>query len=320
MICSSPFFSCLGALSGRIVDEGLTTDSVTTGTLPERQGPRVFFSTLRSISIPAWNLLFEARGKAVVLGQFARAVDLCIEDHIIALVLPAVGNGPFHGVVSSLPDGSLPREIPFAWENGRLRLGSWLVRMAPPLALWDPRVAWETLWLDGRAFAQLRMLVEAEARRRGAWQDGGVSIGGGFGRQGAPVAALATAWKSGDADAVLAAAAALAGWGPGLTPSGDDFLAGLMLALWAREGEAARPLCAQIVAAAAPRTTRLSGAFLRAAADGLADERWHALLYALAGASGPALEQAAQAVLAFGATSGLDMLAGFLWGWVMGNG
>jgi hypothetical protein len=26
------------------------------------------------------------------------------------------------------------------------------------------------------------------------------------------------------------------GWGPGLTPSGDDFLAGLMLSLWVQKG------------------------------------------------------------------------------------
>ena len=114
------------------------------------------------------------------------------------------------------------------------------------------------------------------------------------------------------------AVTALAGWGPGLTPSGDDFLAGLMLSLWAREGEAARPLCVRIAAAAAPRTTRLSGAFLRAAAEGLADERWHALLHTLATGPEAAIARTAQAVLAFGASSGLDMLTGFLWR--MGNG
>jgi hypothetical protein len=65
--------------------------------------------------------------------------------------------------------------------------------------------------------------------------------------------------------------------------------------------------------AAAPRTTSLSRAFLRAAADRMADERWHTLLGALKSADPQSVEQAFHAVVAYGATSGLDMLAGFLW-------
>jgi hypothetical protein len=65
-------------------------------------------------------------------------------------------------------------------------------------------------------------------------------------------------------------------------------------------------------AATEGRTTRLSRAFLEAARDGLADERWHSLLGALAGASAAEFGGAAGAVFAFGATSGLDAVAGFL--------
>ena len=73
-----------------------------------------------------------------------------------------------------------------------------------------------------------------------------------------------------------------------------------------------------ILEAAGPRTNRISRAFLRAAREGQVDERWHRLLAALAGPT-PAsleqitLEQRTRAILAFGASSGLDMLAGFLW-------
>jgi hypothetical protein len=71
-------------------------------------------------------------------------------------------------------------------------------------------------------------------------------------------------------------------------------------------------LCAWITRAAAPRTNRISRAFLKAARDGLADARWHALLDTLAAGDGPAMQQAARSVLTFGATSGLDTLIGFL--------
>jgi hypothetical protein len=175
-------------------------------------------------------------------------------------------------------------------------------------------VAWEQLSFDPKAQSELRAFVEMTAQSRGVWQNG-VVLGGAAGKKRvSPLPMLDAAAKNGDADAFMTAAVALAGWGPGLTPSGDDFLAGLMLSLWAYYGERARPWCIQIAAAALPRTTRLSGAFLQAAANGLADARWHALLQALAGAPGIRLEQAVRDALAFGATSGLDMLAGFLYG------
>ena len=67
------------------------------------------------------------------------------------------------------------------------------------------------------------------AQSRDAWQDG-IILGGAVGKgQASPLTALGAAGKSGDADGFVAAAALLAGWGPGLTPSGDDFLAGLMV-------------------------------------------------------------------------------------------
>ncbi|OQA14829.1 MAG: hypothetical protein BWY63_03070 [Chloroflexi bacterium ADurb.Bin360] len=179
-------------------------------------------------------------------------------------------------------------------------------------------MAWEEFSIDAEAYRDLSAFVKVAAQSRDAWQDG-VILGGAAGkRQVSPLTALDAAGKSGDADAFVAAAALLAGWGPGLTPSGDDFLAGLMLSFWAQKGEAARPLCERIAAVALLRTTRLSGAFLQAAANGLADARWHALLHALTGAPGVMLKQATREVLAFGATSGLDSLAGFLWG--LGNG
>jgi hypothetical protein len=97
-----------------------------------------------------------------------------------------------------------------------------------------------------------------------------------------------------------------------LTPAGDDFLAGAMLWGWL-----AHPtpdfLCRLVIEAAVPRITTLSAAFLRAAARGECSAAWHALLAALSRGSDEEVARAARDVLALGATSGADTLAGFLW-------
>ncbi len=124
---------------------------------------------------------------------------------------------------------------------------------------------------------------------------------------------LKAAWMAGG-EALEKAAASLAGWGMGLTPSGDDFMAGMMLALWV-DRAALTPRAAFLYRVAAPRTTLLSRAFLRAARDGLADAHWHHLLRALAEGGEAEIRHAASETLAFGATSGVDMAAGFLFYW-----
>jgi len=106
----------------------------------------------------------------------------------------------------------------------------------------------------------------------------------------------------------------LAGLGPGLTPAGDDFLAGVLLAL-AEE----RPTDADLgeiadllLETAAPRTHEISAAYLKTAHAGEAHERWHALLGALSAGDSTAIEDTAHGVVEVGETSGADMLAGFL--------
>ena len=106
----------------------------------------------------------------------------------------------------------------------------------------------------------------------------------------------------------------LAGLGPGLTPAGDDFLAGVLLAL-AEQRQADVELgeiADLLLETAAPRTHEISAAYLKTAHDGEAHERWHALLGALAAGDTAAIGEAAHGVAQVGETSGADMLAGFL--------
>jgi hypothetical protein len=125
---------------------------------------------------------------------------------------------------------------------------------------------------------------------------------------------LRGALQAGDQRKLTGAAAALAGLGPGLTPAGDDFLAGVMWGLrFSPDGRDVDTLCATIAAAAAPRTTLLSAALLRTAGAGLADAHWHALFDALDQDRGEDAAAALEAVLSQGATSGADAWAGFQW-------
>src|SRR5438046_1794271 len=67
-----------------------------------------------------------------------------------------------------------------------------------------------------------------------------------------------------------------------------------------------------IVSGVRNRTTRISMAYLEAAARGEASEAWHRLVDAVAENDPDRIAAAARGVMAFGETSGSDMLAGFV--------
>jgi Protein of unknown function (DUF2877) len=103
----------------------------------------------------------------------------------------------------------------------------------------------------------------------------------------------------------------LIGLGPGLTPSGDDVLAGTLLGLHATGNAAlAAQLGTHVAAASVVGTSPLSAAFLCCAIDGETSAHLHqALSAALTNADWPA---ALDSLNRIGHTSGWDHLAGFL--------
>ena len=105
----------------------------------------------------------------------------------------------------------------------------------------------------------------------------------------------------------------LLGLGPGLTPSGDDLLCGMLVALHAvGETDLAHELDAEIAEAAPTDTSPLSAAFLRAAAEGLGCEALHAAIAAILEGQVEALAGRVEALSRIGHTSGWDALAGAL--------
>lgn len=105
----------------------------------------------------------------------------------------------------------------------------------------------------------------------------------------------------------------LLGIGPGLTPSGDDLLAGILIA-WHHIGMglAAGRLERIVLDAAVERTTPISQAHLAAAAKGYGAAPLHDLLQAVLANKPPDIEQALDAAAKIGHSSGLDAIAGMM--------
>lgn len=125
---------------------------------------------------------------------------------------------------------------------------------------------------------------------------------------------LRRAVKANTVDALAAALDAFLGLGPGLTPSGDDFVIGVILAL-SRWGPKLLPdldadrLFESVIPAACRKTTTLSANLIGCAAQGQADER---LLAALDGfmTGAPDVGSCAAGLSSWGSTSGIAALAG----------
>jgi hypothetical protein len=112
----------------------------------------------------------------------------------------------------------------------------------------------------------------------------------------------------GDGSNSLDAIRGLIGLGPGLTPSGDDFLMGALTVLDALGQTKMHAALGHAVAAAAPAlTSPVSACFLRAAAAGHVGERLHDMV---AAALSGDVEAAVAAARRIGHTSGWDALAG----------
>lgn len=109
-------------------------------------------------------------------------------------------------------------------------------------------------------------------------------------------------------------AAQLRGLGYGLTPSGDDFLAGFLLGMHALEMAAGIDLAAQrrAVREASRGANPFSEAMLRSAVEGRSFERASSLIRALFEGAEADVERHTRRLFAVGASSGADLGVGLL--------
>jgi hypothetical protein len=197
---------------------------------------------------------------------------------------------------------ALPGGAPAEVGGGRIAVGDLVVRAA---AWWDPRPrlpsARPALLPEG--VRQLRGTLYGEGVPHSAFTLPGLPAG-----PGGPLAALRGAVRRADLDAALRTAVRLIGLGPGLTPAGDDVMAGTMAGLVLLGHPSAERFATSVHALAAGRTTELSRALLRHAAAGRVSGEYAAVLQGLVGERplGPAIA----GLLATGSTSGRAMALG----------
>lgn len=118
------------------------------------------------------------------------------------------------------------------------------------------------------------------------------------------------AGDSGCADAVLTPVFGLLGLGPGLTPSGDDYLCGTLIALHlVGKAPLAQHLWQELSPQLAARTNRVSAAHMAAAANhGEGHAALHQCLHAMCDGTAP--DSALKALSQVGHSSGWDALVG----------
>lgn len=108
---------------------------------------------------------------------------------------------------------------------------------------------------------------------------------------------------------------ALLGLGIGLTPSGDDFLAGALAAAWwlkgTRPADFLREEAAKLIARHGEKTTPASRHFLSAAAEGVFCEFVYRFLESLSTGDNKSIARWTEYIRGWGATSGSWLLHGF---------
>ena len=220
---------------------------------------------------------------ARVLNLFDEVCNLADDTgDVISLVTARVGPGPFSMIVDGTFTNNLDARMPVAVDphTQTLTIGP-LTITSKRAAVWNPKPEWRILAKDASLNLTLPPMLETEIVE--------------------PLLQLLGGIKHGSTAECRSGAYRLAGLGQGLTPAGDDVLIGILYGLWVwypRE-----EWMRLIVETAVPRTTTLSAAFLRAAADGEATIHWHNLVNGRMNAMNQ--------ILAIGSTSGRDAWAGF---------
>ena len=247
-------------------------------------------------------------GEGVVRGVYRHSVNVETQGLFFTVLHPTPDSGPACAILAEGADfsglGVLPGQT-VRWERGALEMGG-LRLVFSGATVCDCRFGAQALPLpDPTAAARRLEALLAPAAQKNAARWGEELREALDQRAGGVCAALEQ--RADPAGAVRQ----LVGFGPGLTPSGDDILTGLYAALRVLGGGAADlEGLEKALAACAGRTTQVGGWMLTCALDG----RWRASLQAvLAACADPALTSlpaAVEQLLTVGASSGYDMCSG----------
>lgn len=235
-----------------------------------------------------------------VLHVFDHVCNLINERReVLSIVTPHIGDGPFNLVVQEdvLFSKYLKAQSAIAIHADQLHLGELTINKcnAKP---WSSRPNWEILHAKRDEIpGQLILPIPNYQPSLPPFLR----------------TAFSSALARADITAALRATRQLAGLGQGLTPAGDDFILGAVLAAWViHPSEIAVRLAKEVTNTAAPLTTSLSAAWLKSAGKGEAGILWHNFFNALLADDLSAIEYQITKLLSVGHTSGADAFAGFI--------
>lgn len=270
-----------------------------------------------SSSAPAW-----------VTGSTSRGVFLRTQTDGILFISTERYHGPLTIILAEPPGwlSKVHQEMPVLLEEGQITLeGLKTAITIPPEAVWHPPLPSGPASHADEIHPRLLAVARRVLLIKGSQGFGGLlaALLGLANPDDLPVE-QASLWQKTqnvlaalpgtDVQALLLALAGFSGYGRGLTPSGDDLVMGLVLALnrWQAAFRVIFDLSAfnqQIVELVSARSTALSANLVAAAALGYADER---LQEALDGIVTGSLDTAACAerLLHLGSSSGVDALVG----------
>jgi len=242
---------------------------------------------------------------------------------ILSVVTQQIGNGPFNLVIPRLPE-YLNLQSPISNAANQLNLGDLTINTVNTKP-WSPRPDWERLHAMRDHITQLLLTNHQKCGLplRGLRDMPFAQTAQGCSttslNPNLPITeyqfsnSLISALANADLSSSLTATPKIAGLGIGLTPAGDDFILGAVLAAWIiHPPETARVLAEEITNVAVPLTTSLSAAWLRSAGRGEAGILWHEFFDALSLGDPSAIQLQINKLLSIGHTSGADALAGFI--------
>ncbi len=254
-----------------------------------------------------------------ILSRFSRAVNFLREEKLVSLVSEGTGRGPVNIVTGG---GELPAGDDLEIGGGYLRVGGSSYSLAG-VEVYDSR--WSPGAVDRGALEVNLAVLEDFLRENapsgslafllepGQVEPGDTSFRGRL--EARTLSAVENLFRS-EAD-LVAGCRRLRGLGAGLTPAGDDLVAGVLAALGVLErldGNDRSGLREEI-AAAARGGNPLANSLISLAAGGRFFERLKNLLDGLAGDDPAETRRRAGELIAFGASSGSDLAVGLVLTW-----
>lgn len=260
---------------------------------------------------------------------FARAFYLNDAHDWICVLPESMGAGPLH-MCCRLMDGvdwtaaGIELGMQGRFQKNTLKLDGRIIFDLSAAETWQPQPppSW-TMASAANGLAELETLSAArlpdDGLSRLVFSGPGEEAMSRVAQAAAPMVQALASWlqsslnQPGKSSHALPDMSGLVGLGPGLTPSGDDFLCGVVVALQAlQRRDLADSLSEAVVALAWRNTSPISAAYLEAARDGSVSSCIHRLLHDLLVHNSASLAQSIDGIDGLGHTSGWETLAGIV--------